>query len=116
PRTGQGQTVTADGTPVQLSTFRPARLHRIAGKPLRLRSARAGDARGPSFRTHGSATKRRMISNKSLRAIPDAHPCFVRNPAITRSEHHPTTPEPRPPKRHPTPLTNIRASFYPTSF
>ena len=40
-----------------------------------------------------------------------AHPCLVRKPAITRPEHHPATPEWRPPKCRPIPLTNIRASI-----
>ena len=53
-----------------------------------------------------------------IRACPPpgvAHPCLVRKPAITRSEHHPATPELRPPKCHPIPLTNIRASIRNTS-
>jgi hypothetical protein len=63
--------VTTGGTPAQLCTFRPARLHRIAGNPAAYDPHQAHGAREPSFRTHGSATKRRMISNKSLRLHPE---------------------------------------------
>jgi len=59
-----------------------------------------------------SALADRIFDCKIFGAPPGAaHPCLVRKPAITRSEHHPATSEWRIPNCHPIPLTNIRASI-----